>query len=130
MAEKQGAQSPKGSLSHESGKADVDTDVAVKDRGGATGNPNRTRPDLEQPRRDKALAEVREVHDQIREQWLFHNRTEIQRVVTGVEDSGKVVLSSANGRVYVSASSGEVILDHDGVADLVRQANELFQAVS
>jgi hypothetical protein len=28
MAEKQGAQSPKGSLSHESGKADVDTDVA------------------------------------------------------------------------------------------------------
>lgn len=129
MAEKQGAQSPKGSLSHESGKADVKVGDQ-KDDGGAVGTQTRSRPDLEQPRRDKALAEVREVHDQIREQWLFHNRTEIKRVVTGVEDSGEVVLSSANGRVYVSASNDEVILDHDGVADLVRQTNELFQAVS
>jgi hypothetical protein len=128
MAEKQGAQSPKGSLSREAGKADVK--VGEQEYDGPHGNPNRTRPDLEQPRRDKALAEVREVHDQIREQWLFHNRTEIKRVVHGVDDSGEVVLSSANGRVYVSASSGEVVLDHDGVADLVRQTNELFQAVS
>jgi hypothetical protein len=128
MAEKQGAQSPKGSLSREAGKADVK--VGEQDEQEHHGNPNSTRPDLEQPLRDKALAEVREVHDQIREHWLFHNRTEIKRVVHGVDDSGEIVLSSANGRVYVSASSGEVVLDHNAMADLVRQTNELFQAAS
>lgn len=91
-------------------------------------------PELEQPRANKALDEVREVHAQQREKWTRHNRTEIEHEVLGVEDEdgNKGVLSfrSVGGRVYLSCSVKEVVLDHDGVADLQRKAQQAFQAVS
>jgi hypothetical protein len=94
-------------------------------------------PDLETPQRDKALEAVREHNEELREHWRYHGRTEVQHEILGVpdpdskdDDGGVVLLSSAGGRVYVSCSRPEIVLDHDGAADLQRAAQQLFQAAS
>lgn len=92
-------------------------------------------PDLEQPRADKALDEVHAVHEEQRERWQHHNRTEIERDVQGIGDGedtegGVLRLRTVGGRLHVSCSAKEVVLDHNGVADLQRFAQSCFQAVS
>lgn len=94
-------------------------------------------PDLVMPKRDKALEEVREARQDRINDLAFQGRTEVAHEIHGVVDSAKkdddggtLLVESVGGHVFVSCDRKEIVLDHDGVADLQRVAQQLFQAAS
>lgn len=84
------------------------------------------------PRVDKELERVREVWRQREDDAKHVGRTVVEFKIRGVEhdgdEAGFLVLRTAGGRCFVRAD-GEVALDKDGVADLMRNASSIFQAV-
>jgi hypothetical protein len=99
-------------------------------------NPQRSNPSLLQDARDKELEAVRDINARQREEARYHGRTEIELEMKGVEtepgkdDGGSVFIGTAGGRVFVSCSEKEVVLDHNGAANLQKFAQQAFQAVS
>lgn len=99
-------------------------------------NPQRSNPSLLQDARDKELEAVRDINARQREEARYHGRTEIELELKGVEtepgkdDGGSVFIGTAGGRVFVSCSDKEVVLDHNGAANLQKFAQQAFQAVS
>lgn len=91
-------------------------------------------PGLKQEQADKALEEVRAVHAEQRVNGLYHNRTEISfdvdGVVEGDKDPDQIRIRTVGGRLYVSCSAKEIVLDHDGATDFQRKLGQAFQAVS
>ena len=77
---------------------------------------------------DKAMDEVREVHDNIRRKWQTHERTEITREVE--TDEGDLEVRTVDGKCYLTVDGHEVVLDREGVIDLRRNLEAAFQAVS
>jgi len=91
-------------------------------------------------RAEKDKAEVDARHAEIRAKWQTHDRTEIATAITGLpavdkdgrsKDGSESTLSlrTVGGRLYVEAD-GEVVLDRDGVIELLRFANSAHQAVA
>jgi hypothetical protein len=92
---------------------------------------------------DKALREVRDIHAQIREDRYYQDRVEVDETISGVyqgDDDSKdahtggvetpaVRIRAADRRLFI-ATSGEVVLDAQGVAELRRAVDKAFQAVA
>lgn len=83
-------------------------------------------------RAEREMDEVRRVHAEQRDRAKHKGRTEVEFVIEGIEHedqkAGSLTIRTAGGRCFIE-SDGEVVLDHDGVADLVRHSSSVFQAV-